>query len=82
MTERQAIVQHFAENKVVVQKPVDMSLYLARDKQQRRPALAGQKEYVEKVLKAGYTSKMSVDLFNDIVEAQKQQPKAKAEKSE
>lgn len=78
-TERQAIIKHFVDNGLVVQKPVDMSLHLAKDSQTRRPALESQKDYVQKVLKSGYKSKMAVDLFNDIKDEQKQ-PKAKVEK--
>jgi hypothetical protein len=81
MTDRQAIVQHYAEKGIKFEKPVDMAINLARDAKQSRPVLAKQKEYVEKVLKAGYTSKMATDLFDDINNAEK--PKsAKSEKSE
>lgn len=68
-TERQVIVQHFADKKMKFQTTVDMAVYLARDLQQTRPQLADQKPYVEKVLKAGYKSTMAKDLFDDINKA-------------
>jgi hypothetical protein len=83
MTERQKIVQHFADKNIKPSTTVDMAIYLKGDSMKTRPELANEKEYVDKVLKAGYKSRMAKDLFDDIQEAQKQPTKAKpVEKSE
>lgn len=82
MTERQKIVQHMTDNDVKFQTTVDMAIYLARDKQQTQPRLANESEYVDKVLKAGYKSKMAKDLFDDIQAAKKQTKAKTPDKSE
>jgi hypothetical protein len=82
MTERQAVVQHFVDKDVKVGSTIDMAVYLAGDQQQTRPQLADQKEYVEKVLKAGYTSTLAKQLFEDIKKSQADQPETEADPAE
>jgi hypothetical protein len=81
MTERQRIVQHFTDNNIKPSTTIDVAVYLKGDSMKTRPELTNEKEYVEKVLKAGYKSRMAKDLFDDIQEAQKQ-PAKSTEKSE
>lgn len=82
MTERQAVVQHFVDKGIQFKTTVDMAIYLAQDKQQTRPQLADQKDYVEKVLKAGYKSTMAKQLMDDINQAVKEKPEAEADPEE
>lgn len=65
MSERQAVVKHFADRKVKFNKPVDLAVALRQD-QVTTKELSGQKEYVEKVLKSGYTSTLTRQLFEDV----------------
>jgi hypothetical protein len=78
MTDRQTVVKHFADRKITFDKSVDLAIYLKED-QIRRKELEGQTEYVDRVLKSGYTSKMTKELLNDINSATANQPESEQE---
>lgn len=65
MTERQKIVKHFQTKKQKFVDSKEMAVALRQDQVGERH-FDNEKEYVDKVLKAGYKSDMAVQLLNDI----------------
>ena len=79
-TEREAVISHFVDNDVHAETVVDLAIELQRDKQSRQQ-LIGSRNYVDRVLTAGYKSKAMSDLLQAIKDG-KAEPKQDPEPSE
>lgn len=79
-TEREAVVQHFHDNKLSFDNTVDLAVYLESDRIGDKKFANG---YVDKVLAAGYRSNMTKQLLDDINKTNEPSEEfAEAEKSE
>lgn len=80
-TDRQQIIDHFVDRGFAYNDPIDLAFYLAEDRQKADPQLATAKEYVEKVLSAGYRSELTKLLCQDIKKAVDETMKSQSEKN-
>jgi hypothetical protein len=73
-TDREAVIQHFVDRDLGFDDPshdtIDLVMFLAQDVQHNDPSVfENQRDYVEKITKAGVNSSVGRELLGDIRKA-------------